>query len=165
MSPRAGLDINIILQHAANLIENEGIEGLTLATLAKSLGVRPPSLYNHFNGLNDLRNLLAAYGLEQLYQQLTESVIGFSGDQAIHEIGKAYVNFVRRYPELYEASLRAPDPNHVNVQEAGEKIVQLSIRILQAYDLTHDEALHAVRGLRSIFHGFASFTIVVNWHS
>jgi hypothetical protein len=66
------------------------------------------------------------------------------------------VNFARKHPGIYEATLLAPDPEDVDVQQAGEKIVDLSVRILQAYHLEGESALHAVRGLRSILHGFSS---------
>ena len=36
------------------------------------------------------------------------------------------------------------------------KIVELSVRVLQAFDLQGERALHAVRGFRSILHGFSS---------
>jgi hypothetical protein len=43
-----------------------------------------------------------------------------------------------------------------DVQLAGSKVVEITVRILQAYRLEGDTALHAVRGLRSILHGFSS---------
>ena len=50
MSPRAGLDKAVVVEAAAELINAEGIEELTLSRLAERLGVRTPSLYNHVMG-------------------------------------------------------------------------------------------------------------------
>lgn len=50
----------------------------------------------------------------------------------------------------------APDMEDEDVQQAGFKIVDLTVRVLQAYRLEGDTATHAVRGLRSILHGFSS---------
>ncbi|MFD3448384.1 WHG domain-containing protein [Microbacteriaceae bacterium 4G12] len=156
MSPRMGLDSNIILQAAIEIADTQGLDEVTLASLAQKLGVRSPSLYNHVNGLNDLRKKLAIYGLEQLQSKLTMAAVGLSGDKAVHALGEAYITFARTHPGLYDATLRAPGPLDVDVQQVGSEIVSLILRVLQAYDLEEEAALHTVRGLRSIFHGFAS---------
>ncbi|OLS40590.1 TetR/AcrR family transcriptional regulator [Bacillus sp. MRMR6] len=158
MSPRPkfALDRNTILQAAGELADRKGIQEVTLANLAKNLGIRPPSLYNHFDGLSGLRKELAIYGLHKLYEEMSQSAIGVSGDQALLAISMTYVNFARKHPGIYEATLFAPDMEAEEVQNAGAKIVNLSVRVLQSYELKGDRALHAVRGLRSILHGFSS---------
>lgn len=156
MSPRVGLDLTTILQAAIAIADTEGMEAITLATLARKLNVRPPSLYNHIDGLNGLRDKLAIYGLGQLYNQMADAAIGKSGDEAVREIGKAYIKFARLHPGLYEATLQAPTKENSEVQEAGGQIVELTIRVLKGYGLDDESSIHAVRGLRSILHGFAS---------
>lgn len=156
MSPRIGLDLHTILQAATEMADTHGLEEVTLASLAQKLDIRSPSLYNHVNGLPGLRKKLAVYGLEQLLSVTTQAAVGRSGDDAVRAIGDAYVTFARTHPGLYDATLRAPDRNDPDVQRAGGEIVDLAIRVLNAYDLQGDAAIHAVRGLRSILHGFAS---------
>ncbi|MEJ9151398.1 MULTISPECIES: TetR/AcrR family transcriptional regulator [Bacillus] len=156
MSPRMGLDLYTILQTAAEIADKEGLEAVTLATLAKKLGIRPPSLYNHIEGLHGLRKQLAVYGLKQLYSTLADAAVGRSGDDAVHTLGKAYVSFVRAHPGLYEATLQSPDPLDPEIQRAGDEIVKLTLRVLHVYKLEDETALHAVRSLRSMFHGFSS---------
>jgi AcrR family transcriptional regulator len=156
MSPRIGLDLSTILQTATEIADKDGLDAVTLATLAKKLGIRPPSLYNHIEGLHGLRKQLAVYGLEQLYKTMAQAAIGRSGDDAVHALGNAYVTFARTHPGLYEATLQAPDPQDTDLQRASQEIVSLTLRVLHAYDLDDETALHAVRGLRSMFHGFAS---------
>lgn len=156
MSPRIGLDLRSILQAAAEIADTSGIEEVTLATLAKKLEIRSPSLYNHVDGLRGLRKKLAVYGIQQLSGALTRASVGRSGDDAVRALGKAYVDFARTHPGLYEATLRAPDPKDPEFQQAGAEVVDLVVRILHAYDLEDDAALHAVRGIRSMLHGFAS---------
>lgn len=156
MSPRIGLDLRTILQAATEIADRHGIDQVTLVSLAQKLEIRSPSLYNHVDGLNGLRKQLRLHGLEQLYRSLEKGVTERFGDDAVRALGEAYVSFVRDHPGLYEATLRAPDPQDPEVQRASEKIVNLVIRILHAYGLEGESALHATRGLRSIFHGFAS---------
>jgi AcrR family transcriptional regulator len=154
--PRIGLDLTILLQAAAEIADTQGIEGLSLATLAKKLNVRTPSLYNHVDGLPGLRAKLSVYGLEQLHAKLTDSAVGRSGDDAIRAFGEAYITFARSRPGLYDLTLRAPDPHAPEVVQAGKKLVDLLVRLMNGYGLENDDALHAIRGLRSVLHGFAS---------
>jgi AcrR family transcriptional regulator len=154
--PKIGLDLTAILEASGEIADQHGMQEVTLANLAKKLNIRPPSLYNHFEGLAGLRKQLAIYGIEKLYNAMAPSAIGVSGNEAIHAISKAYVNFARKHPGIYEATLLAPDMEDADVQKAGAKIVDLSVRVLQSFHLEGDRALHAVRGLRSILHGFTS---------
>lgn len=154
--PKVGLDITEILEAAAELADQFGMQEVTLANLAKKLGIRPPSLYNHFDGLGGLRKKMAIYGIDRLYEVLSQAAIGVAGDEAVMTISKAYVNFARKHPGIYEATLMAPDMEDEEVQLAGSKVVELTVLVLQAYRLEGDKALHAVRGLRSILHGFSS---------
>jgi AcrR family transcriptional regulator len=154
--PKIGLELSTILDAAGEIADQQGISEVTLANLAKRLGIRPPSLYNHFEGLCGLRNKLAIHGINLLYEEIAEAALGVAGTEAVLSMSKAYVNFARRHPGVYEATLLAPNPEDEEVQQAGAKIVDLSIRVLQAYNLEGEQALHTVRGLRSILHGFSA---------
>ncbi|MDQ0200473.1 TetR/AcrR family transcriptional regulator [Neobacillus ginsengisoli] len=154
--PKVGLEFTKILEAAGELADDYGMQEVSLANLAKKLNIRPPSLYNHFDGLQGLRKELAIFGIDFLYAELAQSAIGVARDEAVIALSKAYINFARKHPGIYEATLMAPDPEDMDVQLAGEKVVNLTVRILQAFKLEGDKAIHAVRGLRSILHGFSS---------
>ena len=158
MSPRAGLDRPTIIAAAAAVADERGAQGVTLAVLAERLGVRPPSLYNHIAGLPDLRVQLSEYGLQQLRDDILRSLekAGGSGSTALHAISEAYIGFARRHPGLYEYTLWAPaedQPRHI---QAGEEVLSLITEVLKPYGFGAEGEIHAVRGLRSLLHGFAS---------
>ncbi len=154
--PRAGLDTTAVLLAAAEIANREGLEAVTLASLAQKLDIRSPSLYNHVNGLGGLRLKMAAYALEKLHEALVTAAIGRSGDEAIHALCDAYIGFVRQHPGLYEAAQLSTDKWDASVQRAGEQTVAVVTRVLEGYGLAGEKALHAVRILRSLLHGFAS---------
>lgn len=156
MSARPGLQRTVILQAAAELADTHGFQQVTLALLANKLGVRSPSLYNHINGLDGLRQLMAVYSIEQLIEAMTKAAVGRSGETAVRAISEAYLNYARSHPGLYEALLKAPDPEDTEVTEASEQLLELILQVLSSYQLEQEEALHVVRGLRSLLHGFAS---------
>jgi AcrR family transcriptional regulator len=159
MPPRAGLDRAAVVQAAAALADASGLEQITLADVAAQLGVRTPSLYNHVAGLPGLQRDLALLGTRELIAALTRATIGKSADDAIFAVAEAFLGFVRTHPGLYAATVRSvrlmdqPDAELVAAQTDAVQIMQA---VLAAYDLRGDAALHAVRGLRSVIHGFAT---------
>ncbi|QJC52335.1 TetR family transcriptional regulator [Paenibacillus albicereus] len=153
--PRIGLDRGSLLAAAAELADERGFEALALNTLAQKLGVRSPSLYNHVSGLPELRRLLAVRALERLAETLEAAVSGAEEDAAL-AFSLAYLAFARAHPGQYEAIQRAPEPDEADLQAAAGRLVRLMVRSLSGYGLTDDEAIHAVRGIRSLLHGFVS---------
>jgi AcrR family transcriptional regulator len=156
MSPRAGLDLGTILHTAAEIADTAGLDEVTLTMLARKLKVRSPSLYNHIDGLPGLRKKLALYGMKWLNDTMKLAAVGRSQDDAVHAMASAYAAFVRAHPGLYDATMRAPDWQDAEIQQAGGDSVDLVVRVLQAYGLQGDAAVHTVRGMHSLLHGFAS---------
>ena len=156
MAARQGLDRQSVVKTAAELADEVGLEQVTLASLAGRLNVKTPSLYNHIQGLPGLRRELALHGIERLNEALTQGVLGKSGDDAVLAVGTAYVAFVRQHPGLYEATLGAPDMSDPDIQKVSSTVVNTVLRVLEVYRLEPEEALHTVRSIRSMVHGFAS---------
>lgn len=156
MSPRIGLDLPALLNAAAELADAEGFEAVTLATLAQKLKIRPPSLYNHVAGLPQLRSLLAHRGLEELAVRLEGEVAGLSGDDAVRAFSRAYLSFAREHPGLYQALQAAPSPGDELLEQAGERVLEQIYRTMDGYGLSGDSAVHAVRTIRSLLHGFVT---------
>jgi AcrR family transcriptional regulator len=129
---------------------------ITLASLARALNIKTPSLYNHIEGLDGLKRLVALYGLEELQKILEKQVKESDKEATVREMARAYVDFARSRPGLYELTLQAPKHNDKESQEAGRAIVDLLLKVFKAYGLGDEAALHAVRCFRSSLHGFAS---------
>ncbi|MFC5471703.1 TetR/AcrR family transcriptional regulator [Cohnella suwonensis] len=153
---RAGVTTETVITAAADIADREGWDQITLANVAGHLGIRTPSLYNHVGGLPDLRRKLSVHGANLLYDSLADAAIGRSGEQALTEVGKAYVDFARRRPGLYEAMNRTDDSRPEQFDLAAEQTLRLIVRLMEPLGVGPDDYVPAVRGLRSMFHGFAS---------
>ncbi|GIQ68088.1 TetR/AcrR family transcriptional regulator [Xylanibacillus composti] len=156
MSPRMGLTLPTIIQAAAEMADQEGFDAVTLASLASKLNIRTPSLYNHIDGLSGLHRELTLLGIDQLYRVMAEAAHKHHGADAIRAMSHAYVNYVRSRPGLYEATFRMPDFADADVQQTGNRTLELVVEKFQECGLEGEDAVHAVRGLRSLLHGFAS---------
>ncbi len=162
MSPRVGLDKAAVVEAAADLINAEGIEALTLNRLAGRLGVRTPSLYNHVDGLPGLYRELALMNVRGMGTRLGNAAMGRSGPEALMAVAQAYRAYIKEFPGLYMASLRAARtsaPVDVELEAAEDQVVKIAMAVVGSFGLSGEDGLHAVRGLRSIVHGFATLEL------
>jgi len=156
VAPRAGLNEAVILQAAGVLADEEGLETVSLAALAQRLKVQAPSLYNHVEGVEGVRRGLAALGAEQLANRLVRAAVGKSGAQAVYALGDAYRRFAKERPGLYSATLRAPKQDEKRYIAAAEVILEVVGAALEPYRLSRHDLIDAIRGLRSLVHGFVT---------
>ena len=162
MSPRSNLTKQTVVQAAAELINAEGLEALSLGRLAKDLGIRTPSLYNHVDGLPGLMRELSILNARNLAERLNEAAIGQSGPEAIRAIMGAMRAYIKEYPGLYLSTVRAsgtqPEENpELELEET--RSVKVGMAVMDSFGLEGEETIHALRGLRSLVHGFATLEI------
>jgi AcrR family transcriptional regulator len=162
MPPKAGLSREAVVQAAASLANEQGIQALTLGRLAERLGIRTPSLYNHVDGLPGLLRELALLNAGSMADRIGRAAIGKSGATALLAIARAYRAYIKESPGVYLASLRvsgnqvAPDPR---LSQAEGQMVEMVMAALASFGLQGAHGLHAVRALRSLVHGFTTLEI------
>jgi AcrR family transcriptional regulator len=153
---RAGLTPERVLDAAAQIADMEGHDAVSLARVAAELGVRPPSLYKHIDGLDAVRRGLALRGITEASRRVQLATVGKARDEALYAFADAYWQFARERPGLYAASLRAARPGEKDVAAASEALLGTVLAVLAGYGVRDADALHATRGLRAIIHGFVS---------
>jgi len=145
------------VEAAARIADADGLDALTLARVAGELGVRTPSLYNHVGGLDDLRRGVALLGLGELTAALRAAAVGRSGADALHALAAAYRAYAAAHPGRYAAgAVAAPAPGDEEYAAAGAETIAVITAVLAAWELGDDDAIHAVRAVRSALHGFVS---------
>jgi AcrR family transcriptional regulator len=156
MSMKRGLDAQTILNAAAKLAEEKGLENVSFLQVAEKLGVKSPSLYNHLSGLKELSLGIAKLAIGKLEDAIRNAAVGRSKDDAFMAIALAYRKFSKENPELYKAILRFPAYNDSSIQEAGHIVVRILYQVMESYHYSKEETIHFVRGFRSALHGFVS---------
>lgn len=155
MSPRIGIGKQAVIEAAAELSDEIGLEQISIALVAKKLGVKPPSMYNYFDGLESLRRDLQILGLSVLTDRLTQSAVGKSGFDLLHAVASAQKDMAVDRPGLYASSVAAnvPGDEVLNAEWLGP--VRIFQAVIRSYGIEGDEASHAMRMLRTSVHGFA----------
>jgi AcrR family transcriptional regulator len=162
MSPRSNLTKQTVVQAAANLINAEGLEALSLGRLAKELGIRTPSLYNHVDGLPGLMRELSILNARNLAERISEAAIGQSGSDLVRAVMQTMRAYIKESPGLYLSTVRAsgtqPEVDS-DLEQEEARSVKVGMAVMASFGLKGEEAVHAVRGLRSVVHGFATLEI------
>ena len=152
---KTGLDKKAIIEVAANLADEKGIANVTLKVLADELGVKPPSLYKHFNGgLDELNKELMLYGWRSLESEIIKVVIGKAKDEAIIALSNAYRDLVTSHKGLFEAMQWYNMYESEEHLQATQGTVAVLFQILDAYELVEEQKVHIVRMLRGFLQGF-----------
>jgi AcrR family transcriptional regulator len=156
MGKKLGLTIADVVNAAAIIADEGGIESLSLAAVADKLGVRPPSLYHHVDGLESLRRTLAIHGANELGAMFANAAKGLRGKKAVVAIARAYRAFAKKHPGQLASMLPAPRAAEDDeLYKALAAPVAEITRILTDVGIDGDDAVHVVRALRSYLHGFA----------
>ena len=104
MAPEPSVRQREILAAAREVLEREGLEGLTVGALATRLGIKAPSLYKHFSGKRDLELALIADG----FVAFAVAMEGTAGDFA--SLAATYRAFALANPQLYRLMTERPLP-------------------------------------------------------
>jgi AcrR family transcriptional regulator len=125
-----------LLQTALDIIENEGLDALTIRYLSQRLGTSRSAIYRHFDAKESLIQEVLLEGFKKLdvicYNILdtTDSSV----TQRLLEMGKAYLNFAINHPNLYRTMF-----GH-ELQETREENCDIT-------DETQKRAFHALVAL------------------
>ncbi|MFC5185153.1 TetR/AcrR family transcriptional regulator [Actinomadura harenae] len=161
---RAGLTVDKIVQAAAEMADERGIENVTVSALARRFDVRDASLYSHIRSLADLRRRVALQAGDEQAERIADAVAGRAGRDALVAFADAYRDYARDHPGRYAAMQIPVDPNIAKDKAddppkdpaKGSRGVEVTAAMMRAYDLPDPDLTDAVRLLRSTFHGFIS---------
>ena len=136
------------------LVDSIGTDKLTLKTLAEKLGVRSPSLYNHFNSLSDLHSALMLYGWKQLEYRVMQAAIGKSKDDAIKSMCVAYLEFSMEHIGLFSVMQSYNQHISKETETATIGLIDTMLQVLSAYNLSEENKVHIIRVFRSFLQGY-----------
>lgn len=157
MGRKLGLTPAAVLDAAAQLADRDGFGAVSLAAIAARLGVRSPSLYTHYDGLDRLRRTLCLQAAAQLARQLREAREGLHGAEALAATCHGYLRYAREHPGGYQAVHAVPpDDSDTELYLALAEVVVPLVSCLSEMGVPPAGMIHQTRVVRSALHGFAS---------
>lgn len=92
---------DLILTATTELIETEGLAGLSAREVARRIGYSPGTLYNVFDNLDDLILTIEGRLLDRLAQSLQAVPYADCPRQRLKAIAMAYLQFTHENPKLW----------------------------------------------------------------
>ncbi|GHC45451.1 TetR/AcrR family transcriptional regulator [Streptomyces cinnamoneus] len=155
---RAGLTAERVTIAAAELADEVGLDQVTMARVARRLGVKDASLYTHVRNLEDLRGRIALLAADEKTLRIAEATAGCAGKDALVAFANAWREYAHRHPGRYAAT-QTPiqiDPELAAQAPGPRRAIELTYGMLRGYGLAEPDLTDAVRLLRSTFHGFVA---------
>jgi AcrR family transcriptional regulator len=95
-----------IIEVSRAIIEDEGLEHLTIRRIAETIDRTQPAVYQHFTGKDDILAAVVVEGFAALTERLERAAKGER--PSLTAIAGAYVRFGLERPQLYEVMFVAP---------------------------------------------------------
>ena len=155
--PKSRLTPASVTAAGAALVDEIGFASLSMGLLAERLGVKTPSLYKHVSSQADLAHRIAVLAMTEVSEAIRDAIQGRAGSDALAAGAQAMRMYVREHPGRYAAgnAARPTGPDDPLIPADGRVIASWAA-MLRGYRLDSSQAIHALRMLRSILHGFAT---------
>jgi len=129
-----------VLATANQLIEANGLNGLTIRDLAVALDVRPQSIYNYVDSLSDLLDQVGLQFVQGVSDRLTEQLNNASKEEKLMVFAQEFRDACKRHVGLAPLLLSLTDSvKSPKTQKALIKLYQDMFRPLQLDDSSRVE--------------------------
>lgn len=146
-----------IVQAGRALVEEVGLDGLTMQAVAVAVGVRAPSLYKHVPSRGDLIRLIAEAVLKDLGAHL-EAALDGDPVKDLSAVARAFRDFAHHNPEAYRTVFaQLPEgwaPDQAAFLGASRAVLQTAESLVG-----EEHALDAARLVTAWAHGFLTMEL------
>lgn len=155
---------DLILDAAQEIIESDGLSGLSAREIARRIGYSPGTIYNMYQNLDDVILHVEARVLDNLEVRLGGIVRSASGPAALPELARAYLAFTQEKPKLWNLLFEHHLPKETQLPTwYQQKLETLMGRVEQALapvfpNGADEERRRAARVLWAGVHGITSLS-------
>lgn len=164
MARRSQFTKEIILKAALEVIDESGINELSINSLARKLEIQPPSMYNHFESLEDLRIQVSVEVHKKVTTWIKKAVEGKESKKAVLAMAISWRDYAIKYPGRYKLSSTFPSQESEEWQTVFIGLRDFTTEIIKsAYVISDADIRSAARAIRSLIHGFVMFELTSGW--
>ena len=144
-----------VVRAAAELVDREGWNALSLAKVARVLGRHASSMYAHVRSLEELRTEIGVLAAEELADAVWAAVLGKVGAPALSAIAAEYRRYATTCPGR-TASLAAVDPANPEFAARMMRLHQPLAATFRSFGLDDEQAAAAHRIFGATINGLVS---------
>jgi len=145
----------LIIQTSAVIANRDGLNNLSLKTIAEELNIKSPSLYNHIGSLEEVRQRLMVYGWQQMEEKMLDSAVGVSGYDAIKNMCYAFYDYATGNKGVFSAMLWYNKYESAEKDKSTTRLFNTIFRVMKPLNISDVNINHIIRTLRSFLEGFS----------
>ncbi len=151
--PRANLNEHAVLSAALALANRDGLEAVTVSSVARNLGVKPASLYSHVRDRASLFAGMHRIALGELAARIASDIAGRAGVDALIALANAHRTLAADEPGTWSI-LQQPAPAEVVGSDEAARVASLTLAVLRGYSLPEKDLVNGVRFVAATINGF-----------
>jgi AcrR family transcriptional regulator len=146
-----------IVKAALLVLRSQGPARFGLNSVARQLGIKPPSMYNHVKGNDDLFRLVALYGWQKFLSYARSALNPeMKGREQLVAIAASYRRCAQDYPELLTIAMsHRMILEDLEFAQLYEGIMQLYTNVLGPWGFDEVQIIHAARMFNSALAGYS----------
>ena len=146
------MDRSEIIERAADFVDREGWDALSLSRLARETERHPSSMYSHVTGLPDLQRAISVLAATELADAVWRASLGKTSEDALEAIAAEYGAFAEHHPGR-TAALAAVDEDDPEFAAAAAHLHEPLRAAFASFGLDDDQAATAHRLFGALIHG------------
>ena len=145
-----------VVKAALVCLREWGEEGLGVKYVAQQLGIKPPSLYNHVQGYEQLRHLVVIEGWKKATRHMRHFLAKKLAGEEI-ELAEAICEFVRKYPTLFRVMASVSLVEEAELTKAIQEYNQVLLRwLVGEQELEESDKQRMLLVIRASTQGFCT---------
>ena len=145
----------LIIETSAKLSNKVGLDNLSLKRIAEELNIKSPSLYNHIESLDEIKQKLMIYGWTQMEEKIIDSAVGVSSYEALKNMCNAFYEYATKNKGIFTAMLWYNKYENIEKENATTRLFDTLFKIMKPLEISEENIHHIVRTLRSFLEGFS----------
>lgn len=139
-----------LLDLAADVLEEEGLDAFGIGSLARAAGIKPPSLYKHFTGLADIENALISRAFAAFATDLASATAAVDATAShpadrralVEPFADSYRRQALAAPQLYRLMTARP-LDRTGIEPGSEEGAMAGLLALFGEDTAHHDIARA----------------------
>lgn len=147
-----------LIQECTQMIAVDGLKSFTLRKLADRVGIKAPSIYEHFKNKEALLDAARQVALTELGHTLTQGCTGKHPRERLITTALGYLRFAEEHQSLFALLFMEMPSNRQGLGEAPKAGSPYAILWMQVKDFlgeNHQQAEALSLGIWSLVHGIA----------
>lgn len=142
------LDVQIVVKAALAMIDEHGLEGLSMRALGRELNVNPASLYHHFQNKDDILDAVREHIIRKA--NLSTKTKGKSWQEVLLALGKSYRSAMTQHPK---ATSLLTINNPIRTRVVGHRLYESVVAVLLEAGFSAQQSMYLLVAVETITSG------------